>query len=1032
MLFQTGFQSVSLYQKKRANSLLPAIRMFLRAARRLALGHFILLCMALAFLSGCHSTSDEITTLEQLEKGMTFAVPTGTVADQSVLKRFPNANLTYYNSIYDCALAVQHGKADATVYDKPVLKNLAAKNEGLKVLDELVAPDRYGFAVALGNQFLKGAMDSTLAEIRKSGAYDEMVKRWLPDRGKPGEMPELEGENTEGVLIFGTAAVTEPMSFMNERQEIVGFDIEFASRIAKRLHKKLEIVNLEFGAMLPALIAGKVDMIGAGLSITEERAKSVLFSESYYEGGLVALVRTLEKTPPPAADKQKIKGEEKKKKEYKEIGVLMGSIHEGFATKTYPKSHIQSFNTVSDMLLALDAGKVEAAFMDHVAIREILAKNPSFRILEENLFTVDIAAGFHQQADELREQFNTFLKEIRDNGIWKEMEQRWMEDTASEMPVITVSNPSGVLKAGIVSDLGIPFTTRKEGAYIGFDIELNHRFAAFLGKEIEWVDMPFGSLLPSLVSGKIDVITASMMITEERSKQIDFSDPYYASGVSILGRKGTAAELPGKMSELKDIADKRIGIFTGTIHDAYLQSHYPKARIHRFETTADMILALNSGKIDAAMLGNITASVLMKSNPHLGVLSEDVLDMPLGVGFQKKNKALLKEFNAYLTEIRQDGTYDEMMERWFVNDPEKAKMPRFKPPASGKKLTVGVAIDDLPYSAMINGKLAGLDIEMIQTFAHRNNYKLKFSTMEFSALIAALAAGKVDMVTDGIAITKERSRQISFSDPYATFRTAVIAPRKNLAGYDDEDEEEVSLSFWQKLSQSFYNNIILEKRYLMILRGLLVTLLISIFSAVAGTLLGGLVCFMRMSKKRLLRSLAIGYISLVRGTPVLVLLMIIYYVVFASVNISPVLVAVLAFGFNFAAYVSEMFRSSIDSIDRGQQEAGIATGFTRVQTFIFIIMPQAVRRVLPVYKGEFISLVKMTSVVGYIAVEDLTKASDIIRSRTFDAFFPLLMAAVIYILLSWLLTAALNRIEISITPRKQPNPTHKTRKEITL
>ena len=126
-----------------------------------------------------------------------------------------------------------------------------------------------------------------------------------------------------------------------------------------------------------------------------------------------------------------------------------------------------------------------------------------------------------------------------------------------------------------------------------------------------------------------------------------------------------------------------------------------------------------------------------------------------------------------------------------------------------------------------------------------------------------------------------------------------------------------------------------------------------------------------------------------------------------------------AFGLNFGAYVSEMFRTSIESIDKGQNEAGIAGGFTKVQTFIHIIAPQALRHLLPVYKGEFISLVKMTSIVGYIAVQDLTKASDIIRSRTFDAFFPLIMAAVLYLIISWLLTWALGYVEVSVDPKRK-------------
>jgi polar amino acid transport system substrate-binding protein len=176
---------------------------------------------------------------------------------------------------------------------------------------------------------------------------------------------------------------------------------------------------------------------------------------------------------------------------------------------------------------------------------------------------------------------------------------------------------------------------------------------------------------------------------------------------------------------------------------------------------------------------------------------------------------------------------------------------------------------------------------------------------------------------------------------------------------------------------------------------------------------------MRMSHRKLLVTPAKVYVAILRGTPVLVVLMIIFYVVFASVDIDPLIVAVFAFGLNFAAYVSEMFRTGIEGVDRGQTEAGIAMGFTRVQTFLHIVLPQASKRILPVYKGELISLVKMTSIVGYIAVQDLTKASDIIRSRTFDAFFPLIMVAVLYFLISWLLMVALDRLERVADPRRK-------------
>ena len=187
---------------------------------------------------------------------------------------------------------------------------------------------------------------------------------------------------------------------------------------------------------------------------------------------------------------------------------------------------------------------------------------------------------------------------------------------------------------------------------------------------------------------------------------------------------------------------------------------------------------------------------------------------------------------------------------------------------------------------------------------------------------------------------------------------------------------------------------------------------------VISTLLGALICYMRMSRNTLVRRSAMLYISLMRGLPVLVLLMLIFYVVFASVDISPILVAVFAFGLNFGAYTSEMFRTGIESIDRGQTEAGIAMGFSRIDTFRHIVLPQALQRILPVYKGEFISMVKLTSIVGYVAVEDLTKASDIIRSRTFDAFFPLVTVAILYFLISWVLIQALDYLERRTDPRQ--------------
>ena len=210
--------------------------------------------------------------------------------------------------------------------------------------------------------------------------------------------------------------------------------------------------------------------------------------------------------------------------------------------------------------------------------------------------------------------------------------------------------------------------------------------------------------------------------------------------------------------------------------------------------------------------------------------------------------------------------------------------------------------------------------------------------------------------------------------------------------------------------ESFYDNLIAEDRYRMILDGLQVTLLITLWAAILGTILGGLVCWMRMSHRTWQQQVAKVYIELMRGMPVLVLLMLMYYVVMAPLDATGIVVAIITFAMNTAAYISEMLRTTIQGIDRGQTEAGLALGFTPRQTFFKIVLPQVIKAVMPVYQGEVISLLKGTSIVGYIAVADMTRASDLIRSRTFDAFFPLIVTAIIYFLMAWLIGLLLQSV----------------------
>ena len=215
---------------------------------------------------------------------------------------------------------------------------------------------------------------------------------------------------------------------------------------------------------------------------------------------------------------------------------------------------------------------------------------------------------------------------------------------------------------------------------------------------------------------------------------------------------------------------------------------------------------------------------------------------------------------------------------------------------------------------------------------------------------------------------------------------------------------------------SFYQNFIEDDRWKYITDGLFNTLRITFFAVLIGIFLGFLIAVVRSTydkthKLGVLNALCKVYLTVIRGTPVLVQLLIIYFVVFGSVKIDKTLVAVIAFGINSGAYVAEIFRSGIMSIDNGQFEAGRSLGFNYSQTMFYIVMPQAFKNVLPALGNEFIGLLKETSVAGYIAIQDLTKGADIIRSRTYSAFMPLIAAALIYLGLVMVFTFFVQKLE---------------------
>lgn len=219
------------------------------------------------------------------------------------------------------------------------------------------------------------------------------------------------------------------------------------------------------------------------------------------------------------------------------------------------------------------------------------------------------------------------------------------------------------------------------------------------------------------------------------------------------------------------------------------------------------------------------------------------------------------------------------------------------------------------------------------------------------------------------------------------------------------------MEWFAGVQADFVLNFISENRYMYIVRGFGVTLQVSFLAVILGILIGVLVALAVLSKSKWLSTPARWYTDIIRGTPAVTQLMIVYFVIFASSRLDKWIIASIAFGLNSGAYVSEIIRAGIQSVDHGQMEAGRSLGLSKAQTMIRIIIPQAVKNIFPALINEFIVLIKETAIVGYIGLEDLAKAGDFIRSRTYSAFMPLIATAIIYFLLIKLLTKLFSLVE---------------------
>ena len=471
-----------------------------------------------------------------------------------------------------------------------------------------------------------------------------------------------------------------------------------------------------------------------------------------------------------------------------------------------------------------------------------------------------------------------------------------------------------------------------------------------------------------------------------------------------------------ELNSLKELAGKQLGATSGSVYSTLTISKIDGVEEQDFvyfDSPFDAMPALKAGKIDAYISGKAVAELMVARNSGLAIMPEEIANDDIGICL-RKNSPLTEQFNERIAAYTKDGTLDALHDKWMgADDSAKVMPPQDWDAPNGNLNVICSTLDPMSYVDGA-GETKGYEAELILCIARDLGYSISFSNAPFPGVLAAIESGKADAAIGNITITEERSKTMDFTDPdYNGGVVAIVATA--------DDSADGNGGFIEGIVDSFQKTFVEEGRWMLILSGLGMTVLISVCSGILGVILGFVVVLVRRGDKTWAKKLVDAYQALMGGVPLVVVLMVLYYVVFGSLSIPGSIVAIVAFMLSFGSTAGATMWTAVDGIDIIQEETGLALGYTRNDVFRKIVFPQAMQQFLPQLMGQFVSLVKDTAIVGYIAVQDLTRASDLIRSRTMDAFFPLISSAIIYFLICRLLAWTLGRIaaKVDVTNRSR-------------
>ena len=696
------------------------------------------------------------------------------------------------------------------------------------------------------------------------------------------------------------------------------------------------------------------------------------------------------------------------------VGVITGTVFGDVVLDDNPNAQIEYYNSTFDLPIALESGKIDAYALDE-PVAKLLCNIYTDQIISKKLSFEDYGILVNKSQTKLYQQLNEFIVKMEEAGNLFELQKKWFDsnDSIKKIDFKSIENNTPVLSVSVSSNLE-PFDYIKDGEYAGYEIELIVSFCKEYGYGLKIEDTNFSSVLAAVTSGKSDLGACVATITEERAMTVDFTTPIYQGGTVYVKKKRVHADV---INTIDDLKEKSIGVQLGATYDEFLKDKVGDAKIEYFKLVSDMISSLNSNKISAFVVDKPVIESLINEDDGYKIL-DSLKQIQYGIALPKNNDRSLElytQLDEFIKKSKNNGVLDEIYNIWVGND-ESIKRVN-KEDLTGENGTLSFAVSSstgAPFAYVKNDEVVGCDIDIIYRFAREYGYDIKIEDYSIDGMFAAITMGKCDIGASGICITDEREKSMYFPESY--YKSDCVIVVNNIENETVDNRKE---GFFGDTFESLNKTFIKEDRWKLFVSGVFTTIYVSLLSVILGTILGFVIYMLYRNAGIVIKTIMDAINNIFKKTPVVVLLMILYYVVFSNLDISGRTVSVIGLTIIFTNSVKNLIIMGVDSIDKSQYDAALALGYSKNKGFIRMILPQAILKVLSGYKSAIIDLIKDSSIVGYIAVQDLTKVGDIVRSRTYDAFFPLITTAIIYYIIISIFIALVNSIKIKGSHRKK-------------